>query len=113
VHDIPAITALGHTYLAAKDDVRDATAIRVVDVDKKARTARVDVAGWRPDEPVTVLLDQIVADSGLDADSLPDRWLEAEANCLADHADKLVLTGFRTSARLPLEWKRTGGGDAE
>ncbi|MFF2940256.1 hypothetical protein ACFVSQ_10475 [Streptomyces niveus] len=113
VHGLPGITSLGHTYLAAKDDVRAAVAVLVVDVDKKARTARVEVAAWRPDKPVTVLLDQIVTDSGLDVDSLPGRWLEAEANCHADHADKLVLTGFRNSAPLPQGWMPTSGGDVE
>jgi len=34
-------------------------------------------------------------DSGLDVDSLPGRWMEADANCLAPDADQLVLTGFR------------------
>ncbi|MGW6391123.1 hypothetical protein ACWFR1_11600 [Streptomyces sp. NPDC055103] len=111
VHGLPAITPLGHTYLAARADERAATAVRVVDVDKKARTARVEVAAWRPDEPVTVLMDQITSDSGLDVDSLPDRWLTAEANCHAEHADRLVLTGFRNSAPLPAGWVRVDGGD--
>ncbi|MFD3608973.1 hypothetical protein ACFWXA_13030 [Streptomyces atroolivaceus] len=110
VHGLPGITPLGHTYLAAREDVRAATAVRVVDVDKKARTARVEVAAWRPDEPVTVLLDQIISDSGLDVDSLPDRWLTAEANCHAEHADRLVLTGFQPSGALPQGWMPVSGG---
>jgi hypothetical protein len=113
VHGLPAITALGRTYLAAKDDVRAATAVHVLDVDKKARTARVEVAAWRPDEPVTVLLDQIISDSGLDVDSLPGRWLTADANCHAPDADRLVLTGFRNAAPLPAGWMRVDCGEAQ
>jgi hypothetical protein len=93
----PVLTPLGRTYLAAKDDVRSTTAVRVRDVDTATRTARVNVASWRPTEPVTVLLDQIVSDSGVDAGSLPGRWLEAEANSQAEDADRLVLTGFRVA----------------
>ncbi|MEC3995243.1 hypothetical protein VSR01_17540 [Actinacidiphila sp. DG2A-62] len=113
VHGIPAITPLGHTYLASKDDVRAPAAVQVLDVDKKTRTARVEVAPWRPDEPVTVLLDQLVTDTGLDVDALPGLWLAADANCHADHADKLVLTGFRQAAPLPQGWMDTSGGDVE
>ncbi|WP_434593470.1 hypothetical protein [Streptomyces sp. A5-4] len=109
VSGIPAISPLGFTYLAARDDVRAGAVVRVVDIDKVARTARVEVVAWRPDEPVTVLLDQIVSDSGLDVDSLPGRWLSAEANCHADTADRLVLTGFRADAPLPAGWMRVGG----
>lgn len=107
VHAMPAITPLGRTYLAARDDVRASTPVRVVDVDKKKRTAQVEVAAWRPGELATVLVDQIVSDTGFDVDSLADRWLEAEANCHAESHDRLVLTGFRPSSPLPSE--RQGG----
>lgn len=114
VHGLPAaITALGHTYLAARDDVRATTAVRVVDVGKEARTVLVEVAAWRPDEPVPVLLDQITSDSGLDVDSLPDRWLTADANCHAEHTDCLVLTAFRPSGPLPQGRMPASGGDVE
>lgn len=98
VHGMPAITQLGYTYLAARDDVREVTAVRVVEVDRKRRTARVAVPAWRPDELVTVLLDQVLSDSGLDLGSLPGRELAASANCAAESADRLVLTGFRDTA---------------
>ncbi|MFJ7592466.1 hypothetical protein ACIQZO_34875 [Streptomyces sp. NPDC097617] len=111
VHGMPAITPLGLTYLMAKDEVRAATAVRVVDVDKKTRTARVEVVAWRPDEPVTVLMDQIATDSGLDVDSLPGRWLTADANCRAENADGLVLTGYRNSAPLPAGWMGVDDGE--
>ena len=100
----PQITRLGRTYLAARDDVRAVTAVRVVCVDQMARTAEVEVAGWNGDEPVTVLLDQIATDTGLPADQVVGRWLAADANCHVTAADDLVLTSFRVPVPLPLSW---------
>ncbi|NDK24724.1 hypothetical protein FSY75_09585 [Streptomyces sp. TR1341] len=111
VHARPAITPLGHTYLAARDDVRATTPVRVVEVDTATRTAQVEVSGWRPGELATVLLDQIVSDSGLDADTLAGLWLVAEANCQAPNHERLVLTGFRNSEPVPAGWVRVDGGD--
>ncbi|MEV6565943.1 hypothetical protein [Streptomyces kronopolitis] len=91
----PVITPLGRMYLAARDGVRSRAVVEVIDVDRRARTARVVVAAWRPDEPVTVLLDQVTSDTDLDADTLPGRLLEAEANTQAPDVERLVLTGFR------------------
>ncbi|MFD4315069.1 hypothetical protein [Streptomyces sp. NPDC058548] len=107
VHGMPAITALGHTYLHARADVRGWTAVQITDIDKQARTATVAVPSWRPDEQVTVLLDQVLSDSQVDIDSLHGRWLVAEANSLAEDADRLVLTQFRVSPPMPPI--RTGG----
>lgn len=104
VYGLPAITPLGRTYLAALDDVRAPTSVRVIDVDSKTRLARVEVATWRPDEPVTVLLDQIISDAVVTPDELPGRWLEAEANCHAEDIDRLVLVDFRLAAPLPEGW---------
>ncbi|MFC9604619.1 hypothetical protein ACFTTN_14310 [Streptomyces niveus] len=109
VHGLHAITPLGHTYLAARDDVRTVVAVKIVDIDVKARTARVEVAAWRLGEPVTVLLDQIVTDARVDAESLPGMWLDVEANCRADSADRLVLTHFRKPVQLPQGWVRASG----
>jgi hypothetical protein len=100
----PQITGLGRTYLAARDDVRSVTAVRVVCVDQMARTAEVEVAAWNSDEPVTVLLDQIVTDTGVPADQMVGRWLAADANCHASTVDDLVLTSFRVPVPLPLSW---------
>ncbi|NGO67840.1 hypothetical protein [Streptomyces boncukensis] len=99
----PVITDLGRTYLAARDDERATAAVQVVDVDKKDRIALVEVAAWRPEEPVTVLLDQVTADTGLSADELPE-WLAAEANCHAPDTDRLVLTGFSVTPDPPQGW---------
>jgi hypothetical protein len=102
VHGMPAITALGRTYLAAVEDNRAPTRVRVVEVDSQTRTARVEVPAWRTDETVTVLADQITSDCGLALDSLAGQWLEAEANAGAEDADRLVLVGFRP-------WAPAGG----
>lgn len=103
VHGLPAITPLGHTYLAGRDDVRSPTGVRVVDVDMRNRTVQVEVPAWRPDEMVTVLLDQVLVDTGFPDDMLSGRWFEAEANYETPEADRLVLTSFRaTGAPAPV-----------
>ncbi|MCX5326361.1 hypothetical protein [Streptomyces sp. NBC_00120] len=109
IDERPAVSELGRTYLAARDEERAPAAVHVVDVDTRSRTARVEVGEWRADEPVTVLLDQLTSDTGLDAATLPDQWLAAEANCRAADADRLVLTGFRMTDGLP---EGQTGGDA-
>ncbi|WNI31456.1 hypothetical protein [Streptomyces sp. ITFR-6] len=113
VHALPAITPLGHTYLAALDDARAPASVRVVDVDMKSRTAQVEVTAWRTDELATVLVDLIASDTGLNIDALPGSWLVAEANCHADSHDRLVLTGFRKQVSPPAGWMGTGGGGGE
>ncbi|MFZ3595117.1 hypothetical protein [Streptomyces sp. BH104] len=98
IDDRPDVTELGRTYLAARDEERVTAAVHVVDVDRTQRTALVEVEEWQPGEPVTVLLDQVLSETGLDkADALQDRWLTAEANTSVADADALVLTGFRVT----------------
>lgn len=111
----PHITDLGRTYLAARDDVRAVTTVRVVCIDQMARTAEVEVAVWGGDEPVTVLLEQILTDTGVSADQVVGRLLAADANCHARSADELVLTGFRVPVPVPvpLSWLNSNAGDDE
>lgn len=90
----PVITPLGRTYLAARDDVRTVTSVRVLDVDRAASTARIDVPAWGPD-PVTVMAYQVAGDVGVGVAELPGLELLAEANCGAPDVDALVLTRFR------------------
>ncbi|WP_424639861.1 hypothetical protein [Embleya sp. AB8] len=90
----PALTDLGRLYLSARTDIRVVTPVRVLDVDPRTRTARVEVPGWRAGETVTVLLDQLMGDLDTAAEELP-RWVAAEANCAAPDADALLLTRFR------------------
>lgn len=105
-------SARGRTYLSAVDDVREASPIRVVDVNPKRRTAQVEVSAWRVDERVTVLLDQITSDTKIPAEGLTMRWLEADANVRAGSVDELVLTSFRPMGPLPPKWVTVGGDDA-
>ncbi|MBM9506727.1 hypothetical protein [Actinacidiphila acididurans] len=107
------ITERGRTYLAARDEVRAATAVWVRCVDTSARTVLVEVSPWEPGEPVTVFLDQVVDDTGLPADKLTGRWQSGEANRHAESADALVLNGFRNSALLPAGWTGENGGEDE
>jgi hypothetical protein len=106
VSGLAAITPHGHTYLAALTDVRTTVPVLVLDVDMDTRTAQVEVTAWQPGVPVTVLVDQITNDTVMDADALPGRLLEAEANVEVEHADRLVLTHFRTvpPARVRRGW---------
>lgn len=110
VHGMQAITPLGHTYLAARDEERVPTVVQVLGVDMEARTAQVEVAAWRPGL-VTVLLDHIVGDSGVPSDGLVGRSMEAEANVDAEDADHLVLTGWRSPQARPSRVE--AGGDPD
>ena len=96
-----SVTESGRLYLAARSDQRFVTPVEVLSVDVKARTASVGVVCWRGAEPVTVLLDQLTAHTGLSAEELPGTWLEAEANCGAAKADDVVLTRISIAPPLP------------
>lgn len=100
----PVITPFGRRYLEARTEARFATPVEVVSVDPKARTATVVVVGWHLEHRVTVLLDQLVTETGLKAEELPGRFLEAEANCRAETADEVVLTKVRVAPELPDGW---------
>ncbi|MBT2453326.1 hypothetical protein [Streptomyces sp. ISL-86] len=100
----PVITELGATYLAARDEPRFTTPVEVEKVDAVAKTARVIVVGWSLSDPVTVLLDQLIGATGLKAEELPGRFLEANANCYTKHADDVVLTDVHLAPPLPAAW---------
>lgn len=100
----PILTDLGTAYLAGRDDARARTPVEVEKVDAAARTARVIVVGWSLTEPVTVLIDQLTSATGLKPEELPGRFLEASANCHAEHADDIVLTEVRLAPPLPVAW---------
>jgi hypothetical protein len=100
----PVITDFGRRYLEARTESRFATPVDVEAVDHKARTAKVIVVGFSLEHAVTVLLDQLVTDTGLKPEELPGRHLEAEANCRAATADEIVLTKIRIAPELPDGW---------
>lgn len=105
VNSTPALTELGARYLTARSEQRFPTPIQVETVDVTTRTARVIVVGWSLTDGVTVLLDQLLTATGLDAEQLPGLFLEAVANCHAREADDLVLTDVTMAPPLPPEWK--------
>ncbi|MFD3844790.1 hypothetical protein ACFWVB_02720 [Streptomyces microflavus] len=111
--DVLVITERGRAYLKALDEVHVATPVRVTDVNLRQRTALVEVTGWLPKEPVTVLLDQLTANTQRSADELTQLWLQADANVGAKSADDLVLTGFRSLVSLPAGWIPVGAGEEE
>lgn len=91
----PVATEFGRTYLTARTEPRFSTTVYVEAVDPKARAASVIIAGWHTTTPVTVPLDLLLIATGLKAEELTGRFLEAVANCEAGEADDLVLTDIR------------------
>lgn len=112
-HGRPVITDFGRRYLQARTETRLTTPVEVKSVDLKARTAHVIVAGWHLERDVTVLLDQLLSETGLPAEELPRRPLEAEANCRAQTAEEVVLTKVRVAPELPEGWMDGSGTGAE
>ncbi|MFF5655276.1 hypothetical protein [[Kitasatospora] papulosa] len=100
----PRITNAGRRYITARTERRFTTPVEVESVDVRARTARVVVVGWHIEESVTVLLDQLTTATGLTADGLVNRFLEARANCYVNDPDDLVLTRFQIAPPLPAGW---------
>ncbi|MFB7115178.1 hypothetical protein [Streptomyces sp. NPDC056291] len=91
----PVVTDLGRRYLRAREELRWRAWGEVVSVDLTARTATAVVSGFNAGGAVTVLLDLLLAGTGLDVVRLTGTRLEAEANCHAETADDLVLTKIR------------------
>jgi hypothetical protein len=100
----PRITDAGRRYITARTEHRFATPVEIEAVDLTTRTARVVVVGWHVEEPVTVLLDQLTTSTGLAPEELPNRFLEARANCRVNDADDLVLTRLQLAPPLPEGW---------
>ncbi|MBK3625461.1 hypothetical protein JHN59_11505 [Streptomyces sp. MBT49] len=100
----PAITEFGRRYLQAAAEPRCTTLAQVVSVDVKARTVVVLVVGWSQERTVTVLLDQLAAETGITAEALPGQVLRVEANCRAATAEEVVLTKVSIASALPEGW---------
>ncbi|MET7722956.1 hypothetical protein [Streptomyces mirabilis] len=99
--EVFTVTELGQFYLDMRSAPRFPTPLEVLSVDTKARTAQCVVVGFHISEPVTLLLDQLQAETKLSAEELPGTWLEAEANCHAADAMDLVLTRITVAPPLP------------
>lgn len=98
------ITDAGRRYITARTEHRFATPVEIEAVDLTTRTARVVVVGWNIEAPVTVLLDQLTTTTGLTPEELPNRFLEARANCYVTDPDDLVLTRMQLAPPLPEGW---------
>ncbi|WP_406321744.1 hypothetical protein [Streptomyces sp. NBC_00519] len=105
------ITDFGRRYLTALTEPRFTTPVEVEAVDLKVRTARVVVVGWHMEEAVTVLLDPLRHSTGLKAEELTGRFLEAKANCYAKAAADIVLTRIQIAPPLPENWMTGGTGE--
>ncbi|MFI0827196.1 hypothetical protein ACH4Q7_22385 [Streptomyces roseolus] len=106
VDGVPAASELGRLYLRARHDTWTATDVQVVDVDVKARTAKVECPAWKHGL-VTVLLDQLLGESGLELDGLSGQWVTVDAN-LEARTEDLVLVGFRRTTPTVPQWMRIG-----
>ncbi|MET8609712.1 hypothetical protein [Streptomyces misionensis] len=105
----PVLTQFGRLYLDARVQQWAATAVTVVDVDKKARMARVVLGRRSGDTPVDVPMYQLAnPGTGLGVEELVGVTLHAYANTAAlDDAD-LVLFGI-SNPRVPDPPYRPGG----
>jgi hypothetical protein len=103
-----AVTYFGRAYLAARDGRRVVTRARVDQVDNAENTARVLLDACRPDQTVTVLLDQLANVTGLDESELVGLELDVTANVDAERQEDIVLTGLhaRPGAPLPEAWRK-------
>lgn len=98
------VTEFGLTYLTAREETRFVTPVHVEAVDLDTRTARVVVVGWHLTEPVTVLLDQLLYETGMSVQELEGTFLEAAANCRVTDPDDLVLTAVSVAPPLAEGW---------
>lgn len=102
-----AVTDLGRAYLAARDGQRLAVRARVLDVNAEENTARVGLDVCRPDQRVTVLLDQVLHATAVDPLELPGLELEVVANVDAERQEEIVLTRIRPRPTpLPDTWRK-------
>lgn len=107
-----AVTDLGRAYLAARDGRRVEVRARVLRVDPGENTARVVLDVPRPDQAVTVLLDQLAGVTGVDPLELPGLELDVTANVDAERQEEIVLTGLRARPAPPLPdaWRKASAG---
>ncbi|QNT94847.1 hypothetical protein HEP81_04574 [Streptomyces griseofuscus] len=105
----PRLTQFGRLYLDARVQQWAATAVTVVDVDKKTRMARVVLGRRSGESTVDVPMYQLANSStGLGADELPGVTLHAYANTAAVHDADVVLLGV-SNPRVPAPLYKPGG----
>ncbi|MFF4771892.1 hypothetical protein ACFY05_03445 [Microtetraspora fusca] len=86
-----------------------ATPIEILNVqpDGEVPVARVVVVGWRIATSVWMPLQPILDATGLPANQLPGRWLEADVNCHAKNAADLFYRNIILAPDLPEGWLET------
>ncbi|WP_449060836.1 hypothetical protein [Planomonospora algeriensis] len=82
------------------------TPIEVLEVhaQNEAPKAKVIVVGWRIETSVWMPLQPILDATGLAADQLAGRWLEADVNCYARDASELFFRDIVLAPALPEGW---------
>ncbi|MET9819627.1 hypothetical protein [Streptomyces sp. NPDC006355] len=106
--ELLAVTDLGRAYLAARDGRRVTVPAHVLDVNPEENTALLRINVCRPDQRVTVLLEQLVNVTGVEAEELPGLELDVIANVDAERQEEIVLTGIRARPTPPLPdaWRK-------
>jgi hypothetical protein len=112
--DLLAVTDLGRAYLTARDGKRTTVPAHVLSVDEEENTALLRINVCRPDQRVTVLLEQLAQVTGVDPYELPGLELDVTANPDAERQEEIVLTGIRArpTPPLPEAWRKTTAPDA-
>lgn len=107
--ELLAVTAFGRAYLAARDGRRVRALAHVLDVDQVENTALLRVNVRRPDQRVSVLLEQLSVVTGVEPHALPGVELEVTVNPDAERQEEIVLTGVRVrpTPPLPETWRKT------
>lgn len=90
---LPAVTDFGRAYLRGRSDVRRTAAVTIRSLDERARTAEVVIPAFAAEQPVTVLMDQVVCSrTGLTPQTAVGAIVYAEVNTDALRAEHVVLT---------------------
>lgn len=86
-----------------------ATPIEILEVlpDVEVPVAKVIVVGWRIATSVWMPLQPILDATGLMANQLPGRWLEADVNCHAKDDADLYYRNIILAPDLPEGWRQT------
>lgn len=105
---LPVLTDFGWAYLRGRSGGRRMAAVTIQSLDKQARTAEVVIPAFSADQPVTVLMDQVVCSrTDLSPETAVGAIVYAEVNTDAVRADHVVLT--RVQAPSTVAPASTGG----
>lgn len=89
----PVLTDSGWAYLRGRSGGRRMAAVTIRSLDERARTAEVVIPAFAAEQPVTVLMDQVVCSrTGLTPQTAVGAIVYAEVNTDALRAEHVVLT---------------------